>query len=318
MDWSERIGRRVKLRDLHMLLAVGQYGSMTRAAERLAISHSVISKTISELELVLHARLLDRTSQGADLTECGRALAKCATSVFDELRRGIQDVELICDPTRGEVRIGANTALMDGLIPAAVARLTLKYPQIKVHALEGDGPQLYDLLRERKVDFVIARRLPTINTEDVTARFLFDEPMFVVSGSDSRWARRRKIAFSELAGEHWVLPDADNFFGELLLQLFRSAGIERPDAHVVSGSVSMRSRLVESGDFLTLFPGSMLHFDRKGSSLKVLRVNPPLASHPIEVISLKNRALSGVAERLVFELQTLSRDIVRPRSRVGR
>jgi molybdate transport repressor ModE-like protein len=159
MDWSERIGRRVKLRDLHMLLAVGQFGSMTRAAERLAISHSVVSKTISELEEVLHARLLDRTPRGTELTECGRALVKSATAVFDELRRGIQDVELICDPTRGEVRIGANTAMMDGFLPAAIARVTHRYPQIKVHAFEGDGPTLYSLLRERKVDFVIARRL---------------------------------------------------------------------------------------------------------------------------------------------------------------
>jgi DNA-binding transcriptional LysR family regulator len=74
MQWTDRIGRRIKLRDLHILLAVAQAGSMSRAADRLAISHPVISKTIADLEDALNVRLLDRTSQGTEPTPYGRAL----------------------------------------------------------------------------------------------------------------------------------------------------------------------------------------------------------------------------------------------------
>ncbi len=50
MDWTERIGSRIKLRDLHILLAVAEWGSMAEAAKRLAISQPVVSKAIADLE----------------------------------------------------------------------------------------------------------------------------------------------------------------------------------------------------------------------------------------------------------------------------
>src|SRR5215831_12430765 len=82
MQWTDRIGRRVKLRDLHILLAVAQTGSMSRAADRLAISHPVVSKTIADLEHALNVRLLDRTPQGTEPTAYGRALLSCSTTVY--------------------------------------------------------------------------------------------------------------------------------------------------------------------------------------------------------------------------------------------
>src|SRR5580704_7660645 len=90
MQWSDRIGRRVKLRELHVLLAVAQTRSMVRAADSLAILQPVISKTISDLEHALGVRLLDRTARGIEPTEYGRAFINCGTVVFDELRRGVQ------------------------------------------------------------------------------------------------------------------------------------------------------------------------------------------------------------------------------------
>jgi DNA-binding transcriptional LysR family regulator len=89
MKWSDRIGRRVKLRDLHILLAVSKTGSMIRAAGQLSISQPVISKAISELEHTLGVRLFDRTAQGVEPTAYGQAFIDCGTAVFDELRRGV-------------------------------------------------------------------------------------------------------------------------------------------------------------------------------------------------------------------------------------
>jgi regulatory helix-turn-helix LysR family protein len=59
MKWTDRIGGRVKLRDLHIALAVAEAGSMTRAAEDLAVSYPVVSKTISELESTQNLTLAD-------------------------------------------------------------------------------------------------------------------------------------------------------------------------------------------------------------------------------------------------------------------
>src|SRR5580692_13032315 len=82
MDWADRIGRRIRLRDLHILLAVAECGSMAKAAARLAISHPVVSKTVSDLEHSLGVRLFDRHSQGVELTAYGRVLLNCGNIVF--------------------------------------------------------------------------------------------------------------------------------------------------------------------------------------------------------------------------------------------
>ena len=66
MEWSDRIGRRIRLRDLHIVLAVAEAGSMAKASQKLAISHPVVSKTISDLEQTLGVKLFDRTRKGSN------------------------------------------------------------------------------------------------------------------------------------------------------------------------------------------------------------------------------------------------------------
>jgi DNA-binding transcriptional LysR family regulator len=87
MEWTDRIGRRIKLRDLHFLLAVAKSGSMGKAAAELSVSQPVISKAISDLEHTLGVRLFDRSPQGAEPTSYGRALLQCGVAVFDDLRQ---------------------------------------------------------------------------------------------------------------------------------------------------------------------------------------------------------------------------------------
>src|SRR4051812_48104201 len=71
MQWSDRIGRRLKLQDLHVLMAVVQAGSMGKAARHLNTSQPNISKSIADLEHALGVRLLDRHRQGIEPTESG-------------------------------------------------------------------------------------------------------------------------------------------------------------------------------------------------------------------------------------------------------
>src|SRR6266853_2125778 len=108
MQLSDRIGRRMKLQDLHVLMTVMQAGSMGKAAQRLNISQPAISRSIAELEHALGVRLLDRHPQGIEPTEYGRALLNCGVAVFDDLRQGVKTIEFLADPEAGEVRIGCN------------------------------------------------------------------------------------------------------------------------------------------------------------------------------------------------------------------
>jgi DNA-binding transcriptional LysR family regulator len=114
MEWSERIGRRLKLRDLHILLAVAQCKSIAKAADQLAISQP---EAIADLERTLGVRLLDRDRHGAEPTIYGEALLKRGSVAFDELRQGVKDIEFLVQPTAGLLRIGTSGGMDAGLIP---------------------------------------------------------------------------------------------------------------------------------------------------------------------------------------------------------
>src|ERR1700692_2457939 len=107
MPWGDRVRRRFKLRDLDILMAVIDAGSMGKAAARLGMAQPAISKAVADLEHVLGVRLLDRSRQGIEPTPYGLALVKRGVAVFDELRHGIKDIDFLADPTAGELRLAA-------------------------------------------------------------------------------------------------------------------------------------------------------------------------------------------------------------------
>jgi DNA-binding transcriptional LysR family regulator len=74
MQLSDRIGLRVKLHDLHVLMTVAKAGNMSKAAAHLNTTQPAISRCIAELERIIGVRLLDRNSQGVEVTEYGRVL----------------------------------------------------------------------------------------------------------------------------------------------------------------------------------------------------------------------------------------------------
>ena len=80
------IVHRLKLRDLRILLAVTQAGSMAKAATLLATSQPAVSRAIADMEATLGVALLERSSQGVQPTPYGDALIKRGVAVFDELR----------------------------------------------------------------------------------------------------------------------------------------------------------------------------------------------------------------------------------------
>src|SRR5690349_18005182 len=128
MHWSERIGQRIKLRDLHILLAVAKAGGMGKAASELAVSQPVVSKAISDLEHTLGVRLFERGAKGVALTKYGDEIIRCGTAVFDDLRSGVKALEFLSDPTSGELRVGCTEPLAAGFVGAVIERLSRQYP----------------------------------------------------------------------------------------------------------------------------------------------------------------------------------------------
>ena len=306
IDWEGQIGRRLKMRDLHVFFTVAQRGSMGKAAAELGVSPPTVSEVISDLEHRLGVKLLDRGPQGVEPTMYGHALLRRGLAAFDELKQGIRDIEFLADPTKGELRIGSTETISATILPQVIHRFSQQYPGVIVHvddvgvsATEVVGPGL----RERKYDCVMQRiALPLPDqgsTEHLNVEVLFDDNLIIAAGSHTRWARRRSIDLSELINEPWILPPAGKWYHAFVLRLFHASGVDAPKASLVTHSVALRTRLLTEGPYITTFASSMLWFSPERNALKVLPVDFPTQALPASILTLRNRTLSPIVERFI-------------------
>jgi len=309
MQLSDRIGRRMKLHDLHVLMAVVQAGSMSKAAQVLNTTQPAISRSIADLEQTIGVRLLDRGRYGAEPTEYGRVLLDGGIAMFDDLRQAVKNIEFLADPTVGEVRVVATDPIIVGVLPAVLDRLRGTHPGISVHVTPiVTSAQRYRDMRERKFDLFLGRITSPVE-EDFHVEILFQERIMIVAGPKNRWSRRHKIELSELANEPWVLPRLDSSLGTVLMaDAFRAHGVTFPPKGVVWGSASLMCALLPRGHCLGLLPASLLRFGTNIPRLKVLPVNLQVPPWPVGVLTLKNRTLTPVVKLFI----DCAREVVKP------
>ena len=274
MQLSDRIGRRLKLQDLHVLMTVVQAGTMGKAAQRLNTTQPNISRSIAELEHALGVRLIERHRQGIEATEYGRALLDCGVAVFDDLRQGVRNIEFLADPTTGEMRIG-NTFTAESFITAVIDRLSRRHPRIVFHVLPAGPDILHRELNARSLDLVITRRGSLFEDEQFSFETLYDDSLVVLAGAQNPWARRRRIELAELVNEPWALPTPESSAGAAAIEAFRASGLDYPRATVVTISRELRISRLATGRFLTI-AASELKLRTKRLELKVLPVELPM------------------------------------------
>ena len=301
-DWVNRIGRRLRLRDLHVFFAVIQTGSMAKAAAQLRVTQPAVSKAITDLEGTLGVRLFDRSPQGVTTTVYGDALNKSGTAAFDELRQGIRSIEFLADPTAGELTIGCPESIAASILPEIIRRFSRQYPRALMRVEDVASPSLVGTaLQERRCDLVFARiasmDVPKL-TDDLTVEYLFDDELIIAAGANSRWARRRKVELSEIADEPWILMAPHTYNYLRIKDAFAAKGLEPPKVRLMTYSVHLRTQLLMDGLFITALPRSAFRFNAE-HMLKALPIELPSQPWPVAVATLQNRTLSPVVSRFI-------------------
>jgi DNA-binding transcriptional LysR family regulator len=301
INWESQIGRRLKLRDLHVFLMVVQCGSMAKAAKQLGVSQPSVSEFIADLEHALGVRLVDRSTRGVEPTAYGGALLKRSVAAFDELKQGIRDIEFLSDQTAGEVRIAAPVALA-GFVAAAIERLTRRHPRIVCDlTVEGD----YRALDEREVDLAIGFLTASPIAKDrMEAELLYAAPRFVVAATKNPWTRRRKVTLADLMKQAWTLSRPESALGAADASAFRAAGLKLPAATVTTNSVLARIALAAEGRFLTIASAATLKF--LGWAVSPLPIALPDIRSPVGIVTLKNRTLTPVAQLFIESVRELA------------
>jgi DNA-binding transcriptional LysR family regulator len=310
MQWDDRIGRRLRLKDLHTLQTVAELGSMARASTRLALSQPAISKAMADLEHTLGVPLFDRSARGVELTDCGRLLIERGRAIFDELREGLNEIEQRSDPTRGEIRIGTTEALT-GVVSDIICSLVRKYPRITYHVSVSDTDTLARELRERSLDALVTRWVPPFIADDLNAEVLYRSP-FAVMADKSHPLVGRKMKLADLMNERWTLSPPDSFLGRIVVDVFRRRKLELPPSVVTTLSIYMRLALLASGRFLTVLPTTMLRQKSSRAWLRALNVDLSDSAGPIALITVKRRRSGGPLRYFQDASRAVCREIASP------
>jgi molybdate transport repressor ModE-like protein len=302
MEWEKRLGRRLRVRDLYILSIVVRTGSMAKAARQLGMSQPSVSEAIANLEHLLGVRLVDRSTQGVSPTMYADAILKRSTTVFDELKQAVRDIQFLADPTSGAVAVGY-TDMLEAIVPTIVERFSEQFPRVVVSAELVRSPIAESLpgLRDRTFDLILARppRNEDQTMEDIQTDFLVEDPMIVVAGAHGPWARRRKLDLADLVDAPWILPPPDGLTHRFVAEAYRKRGFDPPAVTLVSSTIDLRVSLLASGRFISVLPRSVYLRDRVRYGLKMLSVGMPTRSWPLTVMTLKNRTLSPVVERFI-------------------
>jgi DNA-binding transcriptional LysR family regulator len=310
MQLSDRIGRRMKLQDLHVLVTVMQAGSMGKAARQLNISQPAVSRSIAELEDAFGVRLLERHRKGIEATEYGCALLECGVAVFDDLRQGVKHIEFLADPTAGQVWIGNTLTSANSFITAVIHRLSRRYPSIVFHVVPAGADILHRELNARSLDLVITRSGGPFKEEQFGFETLYDDALVVLAGLKNPLARRRRIELAELVNEPWALPTLESAVTQAAIKAFRTSGLDCPRATLVTSSPEMRIDLVATGRFLTI---TASRFRSRRPQLKVLPVELPMAPMAVGIVTLKNRRLSPVAKLFIQHAREVAKSLTKRR-----
>jgi DNA-binding transcriptional LysR family regulator len=312
IDWESRIGRRLRLRDLHFFFTTVHRGSMAKAAQTLGVTQPAVSKVIAELEHTLGVRLLDRGARGVEPTTYGRVLLTRSNAAFDELRQSVRDIEFLADPTVGEVRIGCQETFAAAILPSVIHRFSQAFPRVVLHVEQlGSLAAESSALRERTIDMgmflLVKPHDDKLFDDDLNVEVLFQEKMIVVAGKQSPWARRRKVDLAELVDEPWVLTESDTLSYLRVAEAFAERGLGVPKRILQTLSTHLRVNLAASGSHITTIPNSTLRIYGERFSLKALPIDIPAQSWPALMVTLKNRTLNPVVERFIQHIRDFTR-----------
>jgi DNA-binding transcriptional LysR family regulator len=314
IDWESQIGRRLRLRELHVFFTVAQQGSMAKAAAQLGVSAPTVSEVMADLEHGLGVKLLDRSPRGVEPTMYGRALLKRGLAAFDELKQGIKEIEFLTDPAAGTLSVGY-TNMIAAVFAVIVERFAEKFPRVvmQLELVPSPVSKAMPGLRDRTFDLILARSSSQWLDDDhlmeeFDADLLFDDRMVMVAGAKSRFARRRKVDLAELVDEPWILSPPKGWSYELVAEAFKSRGLRVPSPAMMTNTMELRTRLLATGEFITVVPTSALNSD--SHALKILPVELPARPWPITIFTLKNRTLSPVAEHFIACAREVAKSMV--------
>lgn len=281
---------------LAALVAISDTGSVSAAARARGLTQPTLSRQIQELERIVGARLIERSSTGARLTPAGDTLATGAREVLAQLTALAGRARAAGDEIGGDVRLGCIDSIGIYVLPTLLPAFVKANPLVNVRVVCQSSPQLMDMLLTGELDIAVG----TTEHPSLRCERLYQNPLVLVHPHDLSGCEV-PTTLAQLAQRPVITFSSGLTVRRLLEQAFERAGLQfRPVMELAN--VEVIKAMVRSGLGLGVIPDGCLPHGE-------------LAARPIPECSVArtvrlltpNREPTRAMERLIELLRTLRR-----------
>lgn len=300
----------METRFLETYLLVARHGSLAEAARQLGVTPAAVNQRMQALEAEVGQPLLARAGRTVKPTPAGLAIIEQAWRVVEETRRLRWIAQQ--DDLAGEVRIGAISTAMTGLLPRALRRLTHRLPQLELFLLPGSSADLYAALNNGRIDAAVLVRPPFPLPKTVEWHLLRSEPMRLIVPETMADGDPRQL----LSTEPVIRYDRNNWGGRLAADWLERAGL-RPREWLELDQLEAIAVMVSNGLGISILPEWAPPWP-EGVRVARLSLPGPLLSRDIGLIWARDRLAPRLTDELIQALNLPGEANGAARPEVGR
>jgi len=294
----------VQLAHLQTLATVARHGSFSRAARELRLTQPAVSMQVRQLEQALGLPLLERVGKRTYTTKAGELLLAHAGRAMQELERGLELVQQLRGIVAGRIRLGTSASFSIYLLPSALRRFRVRYPQTELVVVTGNAPEITRAVVANELDVGIVS-LPVRERELVVAALHRDE-LVAIGPPGRRWPRARATA-AELAREPMILFERGATLRRLIDDWFQRGG-GAPALPMELGNTEAIKKLVESGLGLSVTSWFAAKADVRERRLSAVKLAPPLFRQ-IGVVLRRDKPKTPVLDAFLGTLDDLRKSL---------
>ncbi|PRX29391.1 DNA-binding transcriptional regulator, LysR family [Meinhardsimonia xiamenensis] len=240
------------LRQLRYFVAAAENGSISRAAQELAISQSALTEAIKALELDLGVQLFERHARGLNTTHEGHRLLRHATKILAEVATARRAMAVTDQAVTGQLQLGV-TALMAGyVISDLLARYRRANPEVEVSITEDNGEYLEHLLIGGELDVAVMAVSNLHDPQALQVETFLVSPFRLWLPIGHHLLDSDSISIEDLAGEDMIVLNIDEM-DEATVKIVSALG-RRPRIAYRTRSVEAVRSLVATGAGIALLP----------------------------------------------------------------
>lgn len=236
-------------RILRYLDEVVRAGSIRKAAARLGLAASSISRQIADLEEEIGTPVFERMPGGLRLTAAGEMLMNHVRQTLKEHDRLISRIGNLQNPGAGTVRIATQNGLIGGLVPRLVLDFSERFPEVRFAISSLTGQALVAAVKSGEADIGFGYNLPA--DARVKTLLSFVARLGAVVHPTHRLARRNGVRLAECAAYPMVIADASMSLRKVIEDAaLRSRA--RIDSVIDTNSIELMKQVLEDGETVSI------------------------------------------------------------------